>query len=96
MEEDRIDFENEALESKTSQSSAVVTEPVDLMDGDRGVSKIMSTCFDLQDRISLLLVHGMLHLLGYDHEKDEDWLVMTAREEEIWAEYKKLLKKFPL
>jgi len=32
---------------------------------DRGVSLQMSTMFDVQDRMPLLLIHGMLHLLGY-------------------------------
>lgn len=50
---------------------------------DRGVSQIMSTVFTLQDRLPLLMVHGLLHLIGYDHETDGDWEAMTRREEEI-------------
>ncbi len=30
-----------------------------------------------------LFLHGLLHLLGYDHIKDEDKQVMRAKEEEI-------------
>ena len=33
--------------------------------------------------LSLLLVHGILHLLGYDHEDDEEAEVMEAKEKEI-------------
>ena len=33
--------------------------------------------------ISLLLVHGILHLLGYDHEEDEEAEAMEAKEKEI-------------
>ncbi len=36
-----------------------------------------------QDECRLLLVHGMLHLLGYDHLDDEEAEVMEAREDEI-------------
>ena len=50
---------------------------------DRGVSLAMSTTFALEERISLLLVHGMIHLLGYDHENTKDWKVMTKKEEEV-------------
>ena len=32
-----------------------------------------------------LVVHGMLHLLGYDHEQEEDAEHMEAREREILA-----------
>ncbi|MSQ30685.1 MAG: rRNA maturation RNase YbeY [Dehalococcoidia bacterium] len=33
------------------------------------------------DEIDHVLVHGLLHLLGYDHETDEDEAAMRAREE---------------
>jgi len=33
--------------------------------------------------LSLLLVHGILHLLGYDHEEDEEAEMMEAKEKEI-------------
>ncbi|MGI9363523.1 MAG: rRNA maturation RNase YbeY [Parasphingorhabdus sp.] len=34
----------------------------------------------MQDHASHLLVHGVLHLLGYDHEQEADALVMEALE----------------
>ena len=37
--------------------------------------------------ISFLTVHGILHLLGYDHMNEEDKKVMRALEEEILNEY---------
>ena len=37
----------------------------------------------LQDEVSHLLVHGVLHLLGYDHEVDADAEVMRAHEDAI-------------
>lgn len=43
----------------------------------------------LQERLQVLLVHGVCHLLGYDHEKDEDYNVMQAKEDSIL----KLLKE---
>lgn len=40
----------------------------------------------LQDELSHLLVHGILHLLGYDHERPKDARVMRAREDAILGE----------
>jgi probable rRNA maturation factor len=37
----------------------------------------------LQDEIAHLLVHGILHLLGYDHEDADDESVMRAHEDAI-------------
>ena len=38
----------------------------------------------LQEEMALLLVHGILHLLGYDHEGDpEEAATMEAKEQEI-------------
>lgn len=37
----------------------------------------------LEERLQVLLVHGICHLLGYDHIKDEDYKVMQAQENKI-------------
>ena len=34
----------------------------------------------VESELNLLLVHGVLHLLGYDHDSDDDAAVMQARE----------------
>lgn len=36
-----------------------------------------------EQRMRVLLVHGICHLLGYDHIKDEDYDVMKAKETEL-------------
>ncbi len=38
-----------------------------------------------KDECRLLLIHGMLHLLGYDHIADDEAEVMEAREDELLA-----------
>lgn len=43
----------------------------------------------LEQEVSLLLVHGLLHLCGYDHIRDDEAEVMEARERELltaWSE----------
>ena len=36
-----------------------------------------------EDELALMVVHGLLHLLGWDHEDDEDAVRMEAREREL-------------
>ena len=62
-------------------------------DDDRGVSGAMATMYDPEERIRMLLVHGMLHLVGYDHIEDEDYEVMVAKEEEVLELLKESLKQ---
>lgn len=59
------------------------------LDGDRGVSLAMSKIYEPEKRIQLLLVHGMLHLVGYDHIEDDDFELMVTREEEIMVQLRK-------
>jgi probable rRNA maturation factor len=40
------------------------------------------------EEIELLIVHGVLHLLGYDHVIDEEAEVMEAREEAILGSWR--------
>ena len=39
----------------------------------------------LDEVVGRLLVHGTLHLLGHDHETDEEARVMRACERQLWS-----------
>jgi probable rRNA maturation factor len=39
-----------------------------------------------EDELALMVVHGLLHLLGYDHLADEDAEVMETRERQLLAQ----------
>jgi rRNA maturation RNase YbeY len=38
----------------------------------------------LDDEVLRLLIHGTLHLVGHDHEKDEEARRMRAEERRLW------------
>lgn len=42
---------------------------------------------DYESELGLLLVHGILHLLGMDHEKDDEAEKMEALEQELLARH---------
>ncbi|CAJ0634686.1 9666_t:CDS:2 [Entrophospora sp. SA101] len=45
--------------------------------------KKIKQCLNIEKRLIELYVHGVLHLLGYDHESDDDYLMMNVKEKEI-------------
>ncbi|MGI6112914.1 MAG: rRNA maturation RNase YbeY [Mahellales bacterium] len=50
---------------------------------ERAVAQAEEYGHSRQRELSFLVVHGMLHLLGYDHQRPEDRRVMREREEKI-------------
>ena len=49
----------------------------------------------LQNELQLLVVHGMLHLLGYDHASAEMKTVMWAMQSQILNDLSVQIKKLP-
>jgi len=43
----------------------------------------------VKKEIAILIIHGVLHLLGYEHDKPELECLMSAREEEILSSIEK-------
>ena len=41
----------------------------------------------LEDEVALLVVHGLLHLLGLDHDKEAEAERMEALEQELLTRY---------
>jgi len=37
----------------------------------------------MERELTVLLIHGLLHLTGYDHEKDKDYKIMQEKESKI-------------
>jgi len=83
---------NEA-EDAEYESSSDSDDECEYVDDDRGVAGTMMTIYDPEERIGLLLVHGMLHLVGYDHIEDDEYEQMITREDDVLAILKERLKK---
>ncbi|KAG9416189.1 hypothetical protein AC1031_000588 [Aphanomyces cochlioides] len=41
----------------------------------------------LDERMPILVAHGLVHLMGYDHETDEDFAVMSEVEDALLENY---------
>lgn len=42
----------------------------------------------LNEEIATLIIHGILHLIGYDHKKKKDGVIMRQKEEELLNQIK--------
>jgi probable rRNA maturation factor len=71
--------------------AAVADEPITLGDVIIAPEIAAAQADDLgttiESELNLLLVHGILHLLGYDHDNDEDAAVMQERERVLLDAY---------
>lgn len=47
---------------------------------------------ELDDEVALLVVHGLLHLLGMDHEADDEAERMESREQELLDRFHRAVK----
>ena len=54
---------------------------------DKAKSQSEEYGHSLKRELCFLAVHGMLHLLGYDHREVEDEKVMFAKQEEVLSRY---------
>lgn len=81
-----------ALDEESEEEPEVVGGPEEHLLGDIIISAETAARqaeefgHGLEREIVYLAVHGLLHLLGYDHMTDEDKVVMRAKEEEALRE----------
>ncbi len=53
---------------------------------DRTAQEAAELCISFRDRFDFLLIHGILHLMGYDHETSEaDEKIMEAKSDELFT-----------
>lgn len=88
-----INFQYRDLDKTTDVLSFPDTEEDYLGDIFISLDKVKLQAVEYEhsemEEFARLLIHGILHLMGYDHIKDEDHEVMVKKEEEL---LKKLFK----
>ncbi|KAL9186321.1 hypothetical protein ACHAXT_005559 [Thalassiosira profunda] len=89
---EKVDSNHEPEEDDEEGEYEYIEVEVDEYD-DRGVAPAMQYVYDPEVRIHMLVVHGMLHLVGYDHIEDDDYELMVVKEDEVLAELKSRLGK---
>lgn len=50
---------------------------------DTAERQAQKTEHSLEKEVALLTIHGVLHLLGYDHQRDEDATIMFEKQQSI-------------
>ena len=56
---------------------------------ERARTQAIAAGHSLDNELRLLIVHGVLHLLGYDHGTEQDKVAMWAAQEQILAQLRK-------
>lgn len=82
-----MEFEEEDENTDTDEQFEYIEEELPLGDivisMDRTKAQAEEYGHSFERELSFLLVHGMLHLLGYDHEEEKDEKIMMKIQEEI-------------
>lgn len=55
---------------------------------------VYSIDVDLLSHFNILYAHGISHLLGFDHEKDEDYVKMAAFEKKLLDNYSLFMAEY--
>ncbi len=55
----------------------------------KALSRSLKSGVDFYDETRRLLVHGILHLLGYNHEQRQEAIEMRKKERDILSAFKK-------
>lgn len=50
---------------------------------------------DIEDEIKLMVIHGLLHLLGFDHDDEKSKQIMWEKQDQILKAEKIFLNKIP-
>lgn len=82
---DNIPFEGETFERSEEYELGDVIIATDV-----AIAQTSEFGTTLEEEVSLLVTHGLLHLCGYDHIEDDEAEVMEALEDELLEAWSKM------
>lgn len=82
---DEAEFSLQDFELETDPESQEVVLGDIVISLEKAREQAIEYGHSFERELGFLMVHGMLHLLGHDHEREEDARVMRKLEEEILA-----------
>ncbi|MFD2209205.1 rRNA maturation RNase YbeY [Virgibacillus halophilus] len=83
-----------ALQEESEEEMKIIGENLPLILGDilisvdRAKEQAVEYQHSLEREMGFLAVHGLLHLLGYDHMTPEDEKIMFQKQDDILGEFK--------
>lgn len=80
-----LSFPSDLLQENTLPPGEVIPLGDIILSLDTLTREAADLDIDVADHFTHLLVHGMLHLMGFDHEQDDDAEQMEALETDILA-----------
>lgn len=79
-----MDFEGE--EAIIQEATDIVMLGDIVISAERAQAQAVEFGHSFEREMAFLTVHGMFHLMGYDHEDPEDARIMRSKEEKILSE----------
>lgn len=85
LEEEELEEADAGSESSDDDEEEDLAEPLGdiIISVPRAIAQAEDYGHSVEREIGFLFVHGFLHLIGYDHETEEDERVMFAKQEQI-------------
>jgi len=58
-----------------------------VISGEKAIEQSIEIGHDIERELAILIIHGILHLIGYDHETYEDREIMFETQDQITQEF---------
>jgi len=91
-DDDLVNFEESADKFKDTGGFITIGEIIICPEAAEEYSKTQKEMWNLNMEILLLIIHGLLHIYNYDHEKKEDTIKMESIQNSMLRDVKSVFK----